>query len=53
MCALVGVGDPGTEPDPSAVQAAVMAARSGSAFLETAYADSIETFMRQQQAAAY
>ncbi|GAB4822026.1 hypothetical protein N2152v2_009072 [Parachlorella kessleri] len=48
MCVLVGVGEGDLKPDPSAVQAAVVAARSGSAFHESAYADSIESFVRQQ-----
>ena len=51
MCTLLGVGELPDRPDPSAVQAAVQAARSGAAFSESAYADSIESYMRRQGAA--
>lgn len=46
MCTLLGVGDAALDPDPSAVQAAVLSVRNGSAFAESAYADSIESFIR-------
>lgn len=50
MCALLGVGEALGKPDPAAVQAAMMATRSGVAFQETAYADSIETFIHHSAA---
>lgn len=50
MCQVAGVGEVGTEaPHPAAIQAAVDDVRSGAAFQESAYADSVQDFVAAPQ----
>lgn len=50
MCQVAGVGEVGAEaPHPAAIQAAVDDVRSGAAFQESAYADSVQDYVRAPQ----
>ena len=51
MCQLTGVGEvAGDEPHPAAMQAAMNDVRSGAAFRESPYADSVADFVQPQPA---
>ncbi len=53
MCQFAGVGEVGAqEPHPAAMQATLNDVRSGAAFRESAYADSVADYVRGQAHAA-
>jgi hypothetical protein len=53
MCQIAGVGEVGGEdPHPAAVQSAMADVRSGAAFQESAYADSVADHVQPQAGGA-
>lgn len=50
MCQIAGVGEVGAEePHPAAMQAAMHDVRSGAAFRDSPYADSVADYLHPQQ----